>query len=207
MGSIYYNGTNWPMALLSYYPVYCWDPACPYGDKLAQQGDCVHEGIHALLADMPGCKNACWFQEGGNTWLQSIMEGKRSGGAPTAMGYLSAGAALAPFMPIECYSGWLQDDSFGGLTLGYYALEKSLKGKKAPEPIDGFTWQQRFFLGWAQVWHENITNESLINQVQTNEHSPGRWRINATLAQMKEFSDAFGKGKMAVSDAERVVIW
>jgi len=96
----------------------------------------------------------------------------------------------------------------GGLTLGYYALVKSMEGKKAPEPIDGFTWKQRFFLGWAQVWHENITNESLINQVQTNEHSPGRWRINATLAQMNEFSDAFGcKGKMAVSDADRVVIW
>jgi len=96
----------------------------------------------------------------------------------------------------------------GGLTLGYYALVKSMEGKKAPEPIDGFTWKQRFFLGWAQVWHENITNESLINQVQTNEHSPGRWRINATLAQMKEFSDAFGcKGKMAVADADRVVIW
>jgi predicted metalloendopeptidase len=95
----------------------------------------------------------------------------------------------------------------GGLTLGYYALIKSMKGKKAPEPIDGFTWQQRFFLGWAQVWHENITNESLINQVQTNEHSPGRWRINATLAQMKEFTDAFGKGRMSIPDADRVVIW
>jgi len=96
----------------------------------------------------------------------------------------------------------------GGLTLGYYALKKSLEGKKQPDPIDDFSWQQRFFLGWAQVWHENMTNESLINQVQTNEHTPGRWRINATLAQMKEFSDAFGcQGKMAVPDTERVVIW
>jgi putative endopeptidase len=96
----------------------------------------------------------------------------------------------------------------GGLTLGYYALKKSMEGKQPPAPIDGFTWQQRFFLGWAQVWHENITHESLINQVQTNEHSPGRWRINATLAQMKEFADAFGcKGKMAVPDSARIVIW
>lgn len=96
----------------------------------------------------------------------------------------------------------------GGLTLGYYALMKSLEGKKKPDPIDGFTYQQRFFLGWAQVWRENMTNESLINQVQTNEHTPARWRINATLAQMKEFGDAFGcKGKMAVPESERVVIW
>jgi hypothetical protein len=63
---------------------------------------------------MPGCKNACWFHEGGNTWLQSTMEAKRSGGSPTSMGWLSAGAAIAPFMPIETYSGWLQDGSFGG---------------------------------------------------------------------------------------------
>ena len=96
----------------------------------------------------------------------------------------------------------------GGLTLGYHALVKSMEGKKAPEPIDGFTWQQRFFLGWAQVWHENMTNESLISQVQTNEHSPARWRINATLAQMPEFAAAFGgKGTMLVPDAERIVIW
>ena len=94
----------------------------------------------------------------------------------------------------------------GGLTLGYYALEKSLEGKEKPAPIDGFTYQQRFFLGWAQVWRENMTNESLINQVQTNEHSPARWRINATLPLMKEFSDAFGcQGKL--SDAQRIVIW
>jgi len=94
----------------------------------------------------------------------------------------------------------------GGLTLGYYALEKSLDGKKKPEPIDGFTYQQRFFLGWAQVWRGNMTNESLINQVQTNEHSPARWRINATLPLMKEFSDAFGcKGSAA--DTLLIVIW
>ena len=94
----------------------------------------------------------------------------------------------------------------GGLTLGYYALEKSLEGKKKPEPIDGFTYQQRFFLGWAQVWRENMTNESLINQVQTNEHSPARWRINATLPLMKEFSDVFGC-KVTVADSLRIVIW
>jgi hypothetical protein len=105
---------GYPMVLASYYPVYSFDPACTYADKVSQQGDMIHEGIHCILASMPGCKNACWFQEGGNTWLQATMEAKRNGDAPTSMGYLSAGAAVAPFMPIECYSGWLQDDSFGG---------------------------------------------------------------------------------------------
>jgi hypothetical protein len=105
---------GYPMVLASYYPVYSFDPACTYNDKVTQQGAMVHEGIHCILASMPGCKNACWFQEGGNTWLQATMEAKRSGATPTSMGFLSAGAAVAPFMPIECYSGWLQDDSFGG---------------------------------------------------------------------------------------------
>jgi len=105
---------NGPIVLASYYPVYSFDPACPYTDKAAQQAAMIHEGIHSILATMPGCKKACWFHEGGNTWLQSTMEAKRSGAAPTQMGWLSAGAALAPFMPVECYSGWLQDDSFGG---------------------------------------------------------------------------------------------
>ncbi len=103
-----------PIVLASYYPVYSFDPDCPYDDKEAQQGAMIHEGIHSILATMPGCKNACWFHEGGNTWLQATMEAKRGGGSPNSMGWLSAGAAIAPFMPVECYSGWLQDGSFGG---------------------------------------------------------------------------------------------
>ncbi len=112
-GSINYNGQDWPMGLFSYYPVYSWDPTCPYSDKLGQQGACTHELIHSVLADMPGCKQACWFQEGGNTWLQGTATAMQTGDY-SSMGFLSAGHMIAPFMPIECYSGWLQDGSFGG---------------------------------------------------------------------------------------------
>ena len=112
-GNLSYNDEDWPMVLLSYYPVYSFDPACTYSDRVAQQGAVVHEAIHAILAEMPGCKNACWFQEGGNTWLQSTAASMQSGDY-SSMGWLSVGAMIAPFMPIECYSGWLQDDSFGG---------------------------------------------------------------------------------------------
>ena len=104
---------GYPMVLASYYPVYSFDPSCSYSDKVSQQGAMIHEGIHCILSSMPGCKSSCWFQEGGNTWLQGTMEGQRTGNF-SSMGWLSAGAAIAPFMPIECYSGWLQDDSFGG---------------------------------------------------------------------------------------------
>jgi len=76
-------------------------------------GAMVHEGIHAVLADLPGAKNSAWFQEGGNTWLQQEAASAQSGDY-SSMGFLNGCAFIAPFMPIECYSGWLQDGSFGG---------------------------------------------------------------------------------------------
>ena len=110
----WWNGQSWPMVLLSYYPIASFDPNCTYGDRIGQQNACVHEGIHATFADLEGCKQSAWFHEGGNTWLQGEAELVKSGKAPESMGFLSAGNMIAPFMPIECYSGWLQDDSFGG---------------------------------------------------------------------------------------------
>lgn len=97
----------------------------------------------------------------------------------------------------------------GGLTLAYYALAKSLEGKPEPAPIDGFNWKQRFFLGWAQVWHANTTDPALRQQIQTDPHSPARYRINGPLPHMKEFQDAWGctGGKMTPPDTARVVIW
>jgi len=111
--AIDYKGESWPMVLLSYYPVYSYDPECKYSDRESQMGACVHEGIHSVLADLPGCKNAAWFHEGGNTWLQQEAAAEQAGDFSN-MGFLNGTTFLAPFMPIECYSGWLQDDSFGG---------------------------------------------------------------------------------------------
>jgi hypothetical protein len=111
--SIFHNGESWPMVLISYYPVYSFDPSCPYGDREFQMGAVVHEGIHSILADLPGVKNAAWFHEGGNTWLQQEADSRRSGDY-SSMGWLNGCTFIAPFMPVECYSGWLQDDSFGG---------------------------------------------------------------------------------------------
>ena len=110
MGSVTYQNESWPMVLASYYPIRCFDPNYPDDGSM---GAMVHEGIHALLADLPGAKNSAWFHEGGNTWLQQEMESTKSGDY-SSMGFLNAGPLGAPFMPIECYSGWLQDDSFGG---------------------------------------------------------------------------------------------
>lgn len=123
-GATWYNGSSWPMVNISYYPIACFDPDFTYDtnpngkhtvtDQTFQQNACVHEGIHAIFADLEGCKNSAWYQEAGNTWLQGEAELVKSGKTPTSMGYLSAGNMIAPFMPIECYSGWLLDDTFGG---------------------------------------------------------------------------------------------
>lgn len=111
--SIYHDGESWPMVLASYYPIYSFDPACPYGDRESQQSAMVHEGIHSLLADLPGVKQSAWFHEGGNVWLQQTADARRTNDY-SSMGFLNGTDFIAPFMPIECYSGWLQDGSFGG---------------------------------------------------------------------------------------------
>lgn len=98
----------------------------------------------------------------------------------------------------------------GGLTLAYHALQKSMKGKPEPAPIDGFTWQQRFFLGWAQVWHTNITDAALRQQVLTDPHSPAADRINGPMPHLIEFHNAWGtkeSNKLYLPAADRIVIW
>ncbi|MBC7389258.1 MAG: T9SS type A sorting domain-containing protein [Opitutaceae bacterium] len=108
--NIRYQNQNWPMVLASYVPIQSFDPK--YNDEF-QKGAMVHEGIHAVLADMPGVKQSAWFQEGGNVWLQQTADARRSGDYKS-MGNLNATDLMAPFMPIECYSGWLLNNTFGG---------------------------------------------------------------------------------------------
>ena len=78
----------------------------------------------------------------------------------------------------------------GGLRISYMAL-MDLEAGKQPAPIDGFTEDQRFFLGWAQVWCQNQTPESLRQQALTNPHSPSDDRVNGAVSNMPEFRKAF----------------
>jgi putative endopeptidase len=98
----------------------------------------------------------------------------------------------------------------GGLTIAYYALKKSMEGKPAPEKIDGFTAEQRFFMSWAQGWRGNMRPEYLKNMIQTNPHSPGNFRGNGPLTNMPEFYEAFGVkegDKMYRPKEQRAEIW
>jgi endothelin-converting enzyme/putative endopeptidase len=78
----------------------------------------------------------------------------------------------------------------GGVRVALMALEDSFGGKR-PAPRDGFTAEQRFFLGFAQVWCQNSTPEALRLRAQTDPHSPGQWRTNGTLSNSPEFAQAF----------------
>jgi predicted metalloendopeptidase len=79
----------------------------------------------------------------------------------------------------------------GGVRISYLALKDDLKDKPE-EKKDGFTPEQRFFLGFAQIWCENVTPESLRVQALTNPHSPGEYRVNGVVSNMPEFEQAFG---------------
>jgi putative endopeptidase len=79
----------------------------------------------------------------------------------------------------------------GGLTMAYNAFQKSMEGKPRPADIDGFTPEQRFFLGWAQVWAAKATPEAIRSQVLGDPHALPRWRVNGPLGNMPQFAQAF----------------
>jgi len=96
-----------------------------------------------------------------------------------------------------------------GLAVAYRAYRASLHGQEPPV-IAGFTGDQRFFMGWAQVWRTLYRDEALRNQVMTNPHSPGYFRANGPLVNNEAFFRAWGvkEGDRMYRPADqRVVIW
>ena len=79
----------------------------------------------------------------------------------------------------------------GGMRIAYMALMEVL-GKRVPAKIDGFTAQQRFFLGWGQIWCENDRPEMMRMRTQTDPHSPSEARVNGVVSNMPQFKEAFG---------------
>ncbi|HEX8137532.1 MAG TPA: M13 family metallopeptidase [Pyrinomonadaceae bacterium] len=98
----------------------------------------------------------------------------------------------------------------GGLYVAYDAFQKSMQGKPRPEKIGGFTPEQRFFLGWAQVWAEKATPEYERLMAQSNPHPLARFRVNGPLSNMPAFAEAFQckTGDAMVRPAsDRCLIW
>jgi putative endopeptidase len=79
----------------------------------------------------------------------------------------------------------------GGLIIAYNAFKKSLEGKTRPANIDGFTPEQRFFLGYALSWMMKRRPEQIRLQVQTDTHAIEEYRVLGPLSNMPEFAEAF----------------
>jgi len=97
----------------------------------------------------------------------------------------------------------------GGATIALRAYEKSLEGKRR-QTIDGFTPEQRFFLGFAQVWGENMSPQEATRRALTDPHAQGPFRVNGTVQNMPEFWKAYNctdNDKMVRDAAKRCSIW
>jgi putative endopeptidase len=125
---------------------------------------------------------------------------------------------------IKQYGAWKVDDNLnlngelvtgeaiadlGGLTLALHAYRKSLANKPRLT-LDGYSPEQRFFLGFAQVWGQNMADEEARRRALTDPHAPGPARVNLTVSNMPEFQDAWNcaaGAKMVRAEGERCRIW
>ncbi len=97
----------------------------------------------------------------------------------------------------------------GGISIGLLAYQISLNGEEPPV-IDGFTGVQRVFLGFGRVWRGKYRDEALRLQIETNPHSPSRYRANGSVRNVPEFYEAFNvteEDALYLAPEDRVKIW
>lgn len=96
-----------------------------------------------------------------------------------------------------------------GLAIAYKAYKIALNGKPAPI-IDGLTGEQRFYMGYGQVWGEKKRDAATLVQIKTDPHSPAKFRANGAVRNQPGYYDAFDvkkKDKMYLAPKDRVIIW
>ncbi|MES2491043.1 MAG: M13-type metalloendopeptidase [Pseudomonadota bacterium] len=96
-----------------------------------------------------------------------------------------------------------------GMTIAYKAYQLSLNGQPAPV-LDGLTGDQRFFMGWAQVWRRNYREANLVSRIKTDPHSPSEYRCNGVVINLPGYYEAFGVkpgDKMYKAPEQRIKIW
>ena len=123
------------------------------------------------------------------------------------------------FNAIEILPGLYADGKFslgeniadqGGLRLAFTGLTDYAWAEGRPAKIDGFTGEQRFYIGYATLWAQNITEKEMENLTKNDVHSLGRNRVNATLRNIQTWYDAFDVKEgdaMYMPVEERVIIW
>lgn len=178
------------------------DDAVNYGAIGGVIGHEISHGFDDSGADYDGDGNLRnWFTE------QDLAEFNARGKALSAQ--------YSEFSPLEgmFVNGDLTlGENIGdlsGLTVAHKAYRMSLNGEAAPE-IDGLTGDQRFFMGWAQVWRRKYREEELVNRLKTDSHSPSEYRANGVVRNMPAFYEAFGVKEgdgMFLAPEKRVDIW
>ncbi len=97
----------------------------------------------------------------------------------------------------------------GGLQVAWYAYKNATRNNPLPV-IDGFTADQRFFLAYAGVWANNITEAEIRNRTKSDPHSLGCWRVNGALPHIDMWYEAFGikeGDKMFIPKSNRLDLW
>ena len=98
----------------------------------------------------------------------------------------------------------------GGLLVAYQAYTNTLKDNGIPADIDGFTHSQRFYIGYANLWAQNLRPQEIMRRTKTDVHSLGKWRVNAALKNIEDFYTAFDIKEgdaMYLVPEERINIW
>ena len=143
-----------------------------------------------------------------NWWSETDLEEFRKRGANLVEQY----AGYEVFDGVNVNGELTLGENIGdlsGVTIAYKAYKESLKGEEAPV-IDGLTGDQRFFMGYAQIWRSKVVEESMRNRIVTDTHSPGEFRALGSLSNIDEFYTAFDVKEgdaMYLPPEKRVKIW
>jgi predicted metalloendopeptidase len=178
------------------------DDAVNYGGIGAVIG---HEISHGF--DDQGSK----YDEAGNLRDWWTKEDRANFSAKTAV-LVKQYSALSPLKGYNVNGELTLGENIGdnsGLAIAYKAYQKSLGGKAAPV-MDGFTGEQRFYMGWGQVWRNKYRDAALMVQLKTDPHTPGQLRPNGAVVNQPGFYSAFDVkpgDKLYLPPEQRVIMW
>ena len=119
---------------------------------------------------------------------------------------------FAPFEDLHVNGEFTQGENIGdlgGLSIALLAYKLSLDGEEAPV-LDGYTGEQRVFIGWAQGWRGKSRDEAMRVQINTDPHSPRQYRVNGVVRNIPEFYEAFDvteSDELYLAPEDRVEIW
>lgn len=180
------------------------DPAVNYGGIGAVIGHEMGHGFDDQGSKSDGTGNLRdWWTAADKARFQELQD--------------KLGAQYAAFCPFDegktCINPKLtmgeNIGDLGGLSLAYRAYRMSLNGKEAPV-IDGFTGDQRFFMGWAQVWRSKAREQAARQMLVVDPHSPPEYRINGIVRNFDEWYRAFDVkpgDALYLPPEKRVRIW